>query len=292
VRAAVGGDSKLAAVTSLTATGRLTRVSGDGSMPPQDVEMAIQLPDKYMKKEVVAVMNGNSMSRTSGFNGPDLIEAMDAPPMMGGGGGTFIRMGGSGGMMGVNQTPEQQAEQRKITLLANRQEFARFTLGMFATSFTGYPLTLTYAGQAESPDGKADVIDVKGEGDYAAKFFIDTKTHLPLMLTWMAKEPLVMRAGPGGVSGGAGSVQFSNRGGGQMSPEDLMKQIDERMKAADAQRRVVEYRVYYGDYQTMDGVKVPSLLQRSIDGKPTDELKLEKIKLNPKIDPSKFQTVK
>jgi hypothetical protein len=41
-------------------------------------------------------------------------------------------------------------------LLASKQDFARLTLGMFVTSFPAYPLTMTYAGQAESPDGKAD----------------------------------------------------------------------------------------------------------------------------------------
>jgi hypothetical protein len=39
-------------------------------------------------------------------------------------------------------------------------------------------------------------------------------------------------------------------------------------------------------------VKMPSKIQRSIDGKPADELALEKIKLNPRIDPKKFETVK
>src|SRR5262249_37416120 len=155
--------------------------------PALDFEMAMQLPDKYMKKETAGVINGLPLTRTSGFNGPDLIEIVDQPPMMGGGGTAFIRMSGSGGPMGVPQTPEQQAETRKINLPANRQEFARITLGMFATSFTGYPLTFAYAGQAESPDGKADVIELKGDGDYAAKLFIDSKTHLPLMVTWMAK---------------------------------------------------------------------------------------------------------
>lgn len=307
VREALGGDKKLAAVTSLTVTGRSTRVTGETSSPPTDFEMAMVLPDKYMKKDVVAVLGPTALSRTSGFNGSELIEAMDAPPSMGG--GMIVRMGGpGGGPMGTQPSPEQQAEMRKNSLLANRQEFARLTLGMFATSFKGYPLTFALAGQAESPDGKADVIDVKGEGDFAAKLFVDTKTHLPLMLTWMAKEPLRMNVGPGGVtasSGGNGRVmagggtiqtfQSGGGGGGNITPEQrdqLMKDLDQRMKEAEAQRRTVEYRIYYADYQDVGGVKMPSHIQRSIDGQPADELALEKIKVNPKIDPKKFETVK
>src|SRR5262245_15511363 len=145
VREALGGEKKLSAITALTVTGQSTRVNGDVAGPALDFEMAMQLPDKYMKKETAGVINGTPLTMTSGFNGPDLIEIMDQPPMMGGGGAAFIRMSGSGGRMGMPQTPEQQAENRKISLLASRQEFARITLGMFATSFKGYPLTFTYA---------------------------------------------------------------------------------------------------------------------------------------------------
>lgn len=53
---------------------------------------------------------------------------------------------------------------------------------MFATSFARYPLTFTYAGIAEAPQGKADVIDVKGPADFAIKLFINTQTHLPIMV--------------------------------------------------------------------------------------------------------------
>ena len=58
---------------------------------------------------------------------------------------------------------------RKARLYTIKQDFAKLTLGMFAASFPTYPLTFTYAGQAEAPQGKADVIDVKGEGNFALR---------------------------------------------------------------------------------------------------------------------------
>ena len=236
VREALGGDKKLAAVTSLTVSGRTTRVTGDTSSPPTDFEMAMVLPDKYVKREVVAVLGTNTLSRTSGFSGADLIDAMDAPPGMGSG-GMILRMGGPGGALGAPQSPEQQEDIRRNTLLANRQEFGRLTLGMFGAAFTGYPMVFSYAGQAESPDGTADVIDVKGDGEFAAKLFVDAKTHMPLMLSWMAKEPLRMNVGPGGVtSSGGGNGRVTAGGGavmqsfqaGSMTPEQrdqLMKDL-------------------------------------------------------------------
>ena len=72
----------------------------------------------------------------------------------------------------------------------------------------------------------------------------------------------------------------------------MMKDMEARRKEAEANARVVEYRLYYGDYKKVDGVNLPMKMQRSIDGKPSDELAFDKIKLNPKIDPAKFETVK
>ena len=55
---------------------------------------------------------------------------------------------------------------------------------MFATSFSSYPLTFASGGVAEAPEGKADVVDVKGADNFSARLFIDSQTHLPLMISW------------------------------------------------------------------------------------------------------------
>jgi hypothetical protein len=307
-RDALGGDKKIAAIKSLTASGRSTRLTTNGATP-NDFDMAMELPDKYVKKETLAMINGSAIARTSGFNGSNVIEAIDTPPQMG---GAMVIMRGPGqAPPGVTLTPEQQETMKKQALLANKQEFARLALGMFASAYDGYALTFSYAGQAEAPEGKADVIDVKGEGDFAAKLFLDAKTHMPLMLSWMAKEPLVLNlgnrgqvqggSGPGAAmaagmaAAGGGGVQqtFTRQGAGPMTPEEreqMQKDAAEMLKQAQDKLRTVEYRLYYSDYRSVDGVSVPFTIQRSIDGKPSDELTFDKIKLNAKIDPKRFES--
>jgi len=307
-RDALGGDKKVAAVRTVTATGRSTRVNGNGSTP-NDFEMAMELPDKFVKKDTIAMINGSAIARTSGFNGTNVIEAIDTPPQMGG--AMMIMRGPGQAPPGVTLTPEQQETMKKQALLANKQEFARLTLGMFASSYDGYPLTFSYAGQAEAPEGKADVVDVKGEGEFAAKLFIDAKSHMPLMLSWMAREPLVLNLGnrgqvsggsgsPGAAmaagmaaAGGGGSLQTFSRQGGQMTPEErdqMQKDAAEMIRQAQEKLRIVEYRLYYSDYRTVDGVSVPFTIQRSIDGKPAEEVTFDKVKLNAKVDPKRFES--
>jgi hypothetical protein len=306
-RTALGGQ-KLAAVKALTAVGRTVRALPNGTSTENEFEMALELPDKYLVRSVLAAMGNMSVYRNSGFNGGQVIEEIDRPPSLSGGMVVF-RMAGPGGVADPEKmTADEKAEFDQKRLLANKKEFAKLTLGMFAMSLAAYPLELSDGGQAESPDGKADVIDVKGEGGFAAKLFIDAQTHLPLMLSWMDKEPLVMTMGPGGMvttggapaagAAGGGNATFTRverSGGAAITPEErekMMKDVEARRKEAEAKLRTVEYRVYYGDYKSVGGVQLPHRIQRAIDGKPAEEMVFDTIKVNPKIDPKRFQVAK
>jgi hypothetical protein len=297
-RAALGGEKKLAAIKTFTATGRSTKVVDEKSAAPTDFETAFELPDKFMRKDALGMINGSAITRTSGFNADEPINIVDQPPAMP---GQIVMFRFGSGAPGTTPTPEQQEQDRKNMLLAAKGDFARLTLGMLVSSTPAYPLEFSYGGQAESPDGKADIVEVKGEGGFAVRMFIDTKMHLPLMLSWMAREPMVRTISMGGPGGGpppAGSGGGVVQNGGargqqmqQMTPEErdkMLKQAQEQAKAAEAKLRVVEFRLYYSDYRDVSGIKVPFTLQRSVDGKPTEELALDKVKINEKIDPKKF----
>jgi hypothetical protein len=297
VRAALGGEEKLAAVKSVAVEGRMTRSSGAQSQV-NDFEMAIELPDKFVKKEVIAVIGSSALTRTTGFNGDGLIELIDTPPSMGGG-MVVTRMAGSGAPAGMKATPEQVERQRQALLASNKREFARLSLGLFAKNPEAFPLEFTYAGEAEAPDGKAHVIDVKGADGFSARLFVDTKTRLPLMLSWMDKEPLRMTStGGAGAAAGSGTVMTAHGaafGGQRLTPEqadEMRQEMEQRMKEAEANRRTVEYRIFYGDYRAFAGVRMPTRIQRMIDGKAVEELSLEKVKVNSRIDPGKFEVTR
>jgi hypothetical protein len=293
-RTALGGKT-LDALTALAATGKTQRSMPDGRTTESEFELSLALPDKYLMRSVRVAMGSMSIYANSGFNGDQVIEEIDTPPNLGGG-HMVIRMAGPGGPVDpAKMTPEQKAEFDKARLLTNRKEYAKLALGLFAASPATYPLEFTYAGEAEAADGKADVIDVKGAGDFTVRLFIDRQTHLPLMLSWQDKEPVVIQMGGPGTSFSAGGASATTRvvqGGGPMSPEDRQKldaEMDAKRKEAEAKRRVVEFRVYYADYQDVGGVKLPHRLQRAIDGKTVEELVFDEFKVNPKIDARKFQ---
>lgn len=320
VRQALGGEKKLASIKTVTVTGKAQRTNAMGASVEQEFEMAMELPDKFMRRDVLANLGNMSIYRTMGFNGDGLIFEVDQPPQLAGGGNIVMRFAGPGGPDGA-ATPEQQAAVRRGQLLTAKQDFTRLALAMFGQSFAAYPLTMTHAGQAEAPDGKADVIDLKGDGNFNARLFVDTQSHMPLMLSWMDREPIVRtmtRDGRGGgapattVVGGHGGAAVVGGGGGggatvaappggqrgagarELTPEDRekMQKDMELMRAEAANRPMVEFRLIYMDYREVDGVMLPHKLQRTVAGKPTEEITFERVRINQKVDPKKFTVTK
>jgi hypothetical protein len=298
MRQALGGQ-KLTALRTLSATGKNDRAMGERSITG-DYEMALELPDRFFTKQVMAQTPMGNVSLTVGFNGPNLIQDTEMPSAPGG----AVRMMVAGGA-GPNASPEEQKAADAKMVVQQKQEFARMALGIIGNSTPAFPLEFSYGGVAEAADGKADVINVKGEGDFAGKLFVDQKSHLPLMYSWMAKEPvnMVQSTGPGragGAPGGGMVTTFgpgggTRSGGGNMTQEDrdkMMKDLQDRMKEAEANRKTVEFRVYYGNYQDVDGIKLPHSFQQSVAGSAASEITIEKYTVNPKIDPKKFEPKK
>jgi hypothetical protein len=170
-RAALGGDARIAAVKTLIMSGRTRQVRGD-NLVPIEFEIQCELPDKYSRRDEIPAQDTGPT--TTGFNGDRVIQ-LPAPPAGAG------RAGGP--------PPAQQEAALKARAATMKQDFARLMLGLFATSFSSFPLTFTYAAQAEAPQGTADVLDVKGPDNFAARLFIHGQTHLPIMVSWEVRGP-------------------------------------------------------------------------------------------------------
>ena len=308
MRAALGGADKVAAVKTLTAVGKSARTNSQGATIEGDLEMAMELPDKYVARTVLANMGTMSVYRSAGFNGNGVINEVETPPNLSGGGGMIMVRSAGGPAPGQTATPEQKAAMDSRLLMTAKKDFARMTVGMFGSSYEAFPLEFAYAGQADAPEGKAHVIAVKGADGFDAKLFVDAKSHLPLMLSWSDREPMAITQninrgggpGPGAqtMTMGGGGTTFTSggrSGGQQMSEEErakMMADAEARMREAEAARKVVEFRIYYSNFKAVNGVLLPHTLQRSIDGKPAEETTFEQIKINPKIDKQKFAVSK
>ena len=140
-------------------------------------------------------------------------------------------------------------------------ERARYSLIWFLKS----DAPVTYAGVAEAPDGKADVLEFKPEGAAPMKLFVDQESHRPLMLTYEGVLPrMIMR-----------------QQGQRPTPEEI-----EKMRKEPPQQ--VTYEVHFSEYKKVDGVLLPHLISQSVNGNVSEEFTIEKYKLNTPLKPSDF----
>jgi hypothetical protein len=252
-RAALGGEQKLAAVKTFTTTGRTRRVQGD-NLVPIEFEMWVELPDKYVRKDEIPAQESDPA--TQGFNGDALIQVPPPTPPP--------------ARPGAPAPPAAQFEtmlkQRVVTV---KQDFARLMLGMFAASYSAYPLTFTYIGQAEAPQGKADVLEATGANSFKIRFFVNSETHLPIMVSW---TPPGRPAMPGRMSGpGTAAAPPAAPAAPQPPPES---------------------RLYFSDYREVDGLQLPFRLRRGLGTNTTEETTFDRFRINAKIDPRRFEVRK
>jgi hypothetical protein len=232
-RQALGGDGKLAGIHSFTVTGRTQQLRGN-SLVPIEFEIICELPDKYLRTDEVPAQESGPTSL--GFSGDALIQ-LPLPSAAAG------RRGGG---------PTQGAATEQTRAAAVRQDFARLAFGLFATSFASYPLSFTYIGRAEAPQGQADVLAATGPANFTMRVFLSRDSHLPLMVSW--QMPATVRG------------------------------------AAPAGQPVVneEHRLYYADYRDTNGLHWPSRLRHAIGSDTIDETTVDRFRVNTAIDPKKF----
>ena len=167
-------------------------------------------------------------------------------------------------------------------------------LGLFASSLDTYPMMFGYSAQAAAPQGTADVLDVRGAGNFAVKLFIASDTRLPIMITWQAPPTAVIvttpsQPAPATIAPGAVVVQ-----GPAAPPADANQEARDQYAREVTQLRQraqatpVEYRVYYADYRDVNGLKLPFRLRRAIGVDTTEETIFDRFRINTAIDPRKF----
>ena len=269
-RQALGGEKKLAAVKSFTATGRTRQVRGD-NLVPIEFELFVELPDKYFKKDEIPAQETGASG--SGFNGEDLLVIRTAPAAAG---------------------PREEAADDHVEAGLHEAR-ARHVRGIVC----GVSLTFTYVGQAEAPQGKADVLDAKGPDNFTLRYFINTETHLPVMVTW--KGPLPGRGGrPGGPGMPPGAA-----GPGRGAPP--RRRRPPRWSDTAARCGATGGRGAARRRGAAGTTRVARLLRRlsrrrrhavPVQAAPrdgadtTEETTFDRFRINPKIDPKKFEVRK
>jgi hypothetical protein len=250
LRQTLGGEAKLAAVKGLSFEADMRRVlPGEGNEPgPEmsgDVKFDIADSSHYLYLDSFSPMPGMPpVSIGSALDGDAQWSGPVSAPL----GGVMTR--------------------RRARL---EKDLTRLSVALLAGS--NLPgIEFTYAGPAESPEGKAEVLEVKGPGDFKGKLFLDEKTARPMMLVYqeVPRRMAMRRGGPGAPPPAA-----EGHGGGAT--------------AAPAAQELKEAQMFLSDYKTENGVSFPRAVTIKVQDGPTEEWTVQKIKLNPAFAADHFK---
>ena len=259
-RAALGGDAKLAKVQGLSAAGTYQRELGDRQLSGE-ITIDFELPDKMVRTDSMNPIGDATIVMLQGVNGDKVLR-------------NSRTIGGGPGMVFRVAPPATGSDAEGQALRNARAEFARLSLAMLLSAPKSMPVEFTYGGEAEADEGKADVIDAKGDGSFAARIFLDKKNHRPLMLQYRGAAPRMVvqtRRADGPPPAGAAE----GRGDHGPGPDALPPP------------QIVDIQMFLDDYKSVDGVMLPHHISRSIDGKPTRSGRSRR-SLNPAFKPDTF----
>ena len=286
-RKALGGDERLRAVKTVQTSGTFKRSAGNNTIEG-DFEVFIELPNKYRRNETTGNAGGPIGERVEVMNGTETWQETSSG-FPGGGRGGFGGFGGGGGGRGGfgdgggrgrfgggpdgapqggavpggtgRAGPAIDPERLREAQLRQRQgELARLMLMWFLT--TDAPAA--WVGTAQSPDGAADVVEITPAAGQATRVFLDSVTHMPLMMTNTAFG--------GGGRGRRGGPE--GRGADGRGP-------------APAQSITIE--THLSEYKTVNGIKLPHVITRGVNGQTNEEWEIKNYRVNPNLKSNTFR---
>ena len=289
-RSALGGEAALSIVRALSLEGKFRRqpppeagrAAGREARAPRgpfgreaegELTMEMALPDKLRREESFAVGSGPNVTMIVGLDGEHAWMGTEGAAFGGRFGGRGGPDGPGPGGAGVSPEDRTAMEEERRAAMGRRMhaELTRMLLALLADPGEG--ASITYGGQAESPDGRADILDVTSAAGAKTRLFLDATTHLPLMLTYQETMPARRFRRPPAAGEGAGGPPPAP------APE---------ASPTDAAPRTVESTLFLSDHRAVGGVALPHHLSRAVSGNVVEEWSVTRWRVNPGLKPERF----
>ncbi len=172
-RQAIGGETRLNAVTSLSIKGSSQSDLDGMRRLSATLEIDLVPPTRFV---IIRDWPAAFLQQVGGFNGTALLEQ--------------VRNAGV-----WRDTPLGDARTDGRALAVRHREVVRYLLAWLLTVPARYQVVFRDAGEEEVAKSRADVIEATGAYEFAARLFFDRKTRRLLMITY--RETPSARTAPG-----------------------------------------------------------------------------------------------
>jgi hypothetical protein len=295
-RQAIGGDAAISSIQSMRITGKTTRtfnVDGKSVTEQGDTDIALQLPNKFMKM----VKIGHEEPGEAGT-----IVKSDAKVVVFGEEGKSTAVGYGSATVGVKKiivqkpdgsteelptknvviahadgdnmawkveggSPDDKTFTRKVEAHhaeVHQNELLRTTLGLLLTAPQGMDVNYTYAGEDNVNGTTCNVVEASLSGS-SVKLYLGKDSNLPMMISFVGAElPRIMHFRTDGPppEGDKDTVFFS-------------KKIDG--PAAEN----AEIQVTFSDYRSVNGVQLPYRWTQNVNGALDETFEVTNYEINP-----------
>ncbi len=302
-RQAIGGDSAITAVQSMSITAQTTRTfrhDGTERTMQGETEIALQLPNKLMKtiklgdggapengeklmrKHVNVIVTGDGDAAASGDKSDVktvILHKGDGGEIKGEPGQKVIvrkvdgdnlqwktEAGGdpaNGDVMFIRKGSEH-AEMRQNELL-------RTTLSLLLSAPQGLDVDYTFAGEGNVDGTPCNIVEARAEGS-SIKLYLGKDSNLPVMMSYIGNDlPQMMhfeKAAPAGGDAEKGNVIFTRK--------------------LDAPGSV-EVQVRFSDYRSVAGLQLPYRWVQSVNGSIDETTEVTNYEINPANIADKFR---
>jgi len=265
MRQALGGDAALAAVQAFAVSGSESH-NIEGHLSSASIEWTAALPDSFVRvRRLVTPVGSDVMA--SGFRGDARISRHDSdfplPPDPSG------------------DTPAQRAAHDAIVVRNLKHEFSRFAIALVGIPAVD-PLDVAYEAQRAVGGKTCDVLRLRASDGYTALLAVDTATHLPVMVSWMAAPIVTITT--------SSTVVTTSQRGQPPSSVTMPPMPPPSFPTGDptAGLPLVEHQIVFEDFKVTDGLTWPHRFVEKVGGEVYTTIRVGKFKLNPKIDPKLF----
>jgi hypothetical protein len=258
MRAALGGEAALDAIKTLSVSGSQIHRLG-GRSHENSIELFVLLPAHYLSvsRSLQMLPGPGSMNidttNYSGFRGDVLIRRTES---------------------NIPYPPDPDPP--SVQLQFNKRRFARIALALFGKGFAGE--AFSYVGQETVDKQTMDVIEMRAADDFVTRLYVNQASHLPAAIAWLAPAPVMFTA--------TSTSTVTTRNGEVVSQTPPTTPVP--VPGNTTPGPPVTWKITLSDFKLQDGLNWPHRFSSMVDGKPGEELRFGKFKLNPKIDERRF----
>ena len=283
---AIGGEAVVRNVRSISIAGSAAKTFDFDGTPrtvPGELEINLQLPNQFAK----TLKLRREDNSTEGKNG-EIKEDVKVIVMNGEGAPIFkridpngekqnvviVRKDSAGKILSGDKSTDGKAER---ILADGNINFLRATGNfrqneMFRTALalllTAPPETdFIYAGETDVDGNICDIVEARA-GDSAVKLFLDKSSHLPRMMSYQGRKPMIFR----------------------IKKDELKTESDARVFERNlSDSEMAEFQIRFSDYRAVGGILLPHRWTQTVGGSADETVNVTSYEINPADIAEKFQ---